>query len=112
MKTKGDMYERILKLNEIGVRVTLKHSIYIHGVSFEFTTFSAKDQSVSGESSQFRIFFYLNERYDDMCDRIDRFLEQRQKFLDQYATDDFKTLLDYKNLSEYLKNKDNSDEDD
>ena len=107
MKTKEEVYEKMLELHEIGVTLTLKHSKYIPEISLEFTTFpTPEDQGIiKGRLLPIEVVFYANETYDDICDRIDRFLKHRQDFLNQHATDDFKSLLDSKGLVEYFRNR-------
>ncbi len=110
MKTKEDVYKRMLELHNIGVSIIFKYSIYIPDVSFEFTEFPTVEKGIIRENIEFlpkiRIMLYVNETYDIMCDRIDKFLQQRQDFLNNCATDDFKQLINYIGLAEYLRNKD------
>lgn len=106
MKTKEEVFEKMLDLHKIGVTLTLKHSVYIPDVSFEFTKFpTPEDKGIIKRRLPIEVSIYANETYDDICDRIDRFLKYRQDFLDQFATDDFKSLLNNNGLIEYLKNR-------
>lgn len=104
MKTKEDVYEKMLELHAIGVKITLKHSVYVPGQSFEFTELPTPEQGVF---KKLEVMLYVNETYDDMWHRMDKFLNYREAFLSHYATEDFKSLLDSKGMLKYITDKQN-----
>jgi hypothetical protein len=103
MKTKEEVYQKMLELYKIGVKTILKHSFYKPGISFEFTEFPTPEEDFGKKTHSFNLFFYVNDTYDDMYDRMCRFLDSRQEFLINNATNDFISLLNNDGLVEYMK---------
>jgi hypothetical protein len=103
MKTKEDVYKRLILLYELGVQFVLKHSLYLPNVSFEFTRFPTSN--IYPPADRIEVVLYADDTFDNMCNRIDQFLKERQNFLATYATEDFKSLLDKNGLAEYFGKK-------
>jgi len=103
MKTKEDVYQKMLELYKIGVKTILKHSFYKPSISFEFIEFPTPEEDLGKKTNSFNLYFYVNDTYDDMYDRMCRFLDSRQKFLTKFATNDFISLLNNDGLLEYMK---------
>jgi hypothetical protein len=101
MRTIEDVYQKIIELHDLQVHVILKNSLYLKGVSPEFTLMPTKEIF---PVKDIMVFFYADESFDTMYERAERFLFQRQEFLDNMATADFKALLDDKALQKYRQN--------
>ncbi len=99
-KTFENVCDLLMKLSAMQVYVTMKHTSYFPGIDPEYTSLPTK---LSDEKIQ--VFFYLNDTYNTMYDRAERFLTHYNKFVSATATMDFISLLDDNKISKYFASK-------
>jgi hypothetical protein len=100
MKTFENVCDLLMKLSAMQVYVTMKHTSYLPDIDPEYTALPTK---LSDEKIQ--VFFYLNDTYNTMYDRAERFITYYNKFVSATATMDFISLLDDKRIQKYIANK-------
>jgi hypothetical protein len=100
MKQITDVYNLIIKLNEMQIEVVMKHSLFVRNHSPEYTELPTKEIY---PVKPIQVFFYCNDTYDTMCDRAERFIAYYQEFLKNYSNNDFIALLDDAPLNKYKR---------
>lgn len=91
MKTLQDILTITYRLRMAGYRIVTKLSLNMGDISFEFTKLPTPN---AYPFKPLEIVFYVNESYDIMYERAERCLNEYDKYLAEYATDDFKELTE------------------